>query len=126
MGDLSSYTDQELEGLIAEAQEVLARREADRRRREEMARQLRVVGEYLNENEHVSCGKCKRCVEGGEKPHGPYAYLYIRSERTLSGYTSRYVPKKRVAEERQRLADKRRQAEEEIEMMDSQPTEEGG
>lgn len=123
--DLYHCTDRELEALIEGARDVLRQREADRRRRGEMARQLRVTGEYLNEGEYVSCGKCQRCREG-EKPHGPYAYLYKKSENTPSGYTSKYVPKKKVGEEKERLESKRLRAESEIERMESQAGEEGG
>ncbi len=117
-------TDSDLHQTILEAQQILQEREEERRkaklRREEMARQLRSIGEHLNTNEYVNCGSCRRCKSSSEKPHGPYAYLYYRSNRTTSGYTSRYVPRDQVEAEQKRLAEKREAAEREIEAVEGE------
>lgn len=113
-------TDPELHQTILEAQQLLKEREAERLRREEMARQLRSIGEYLNTEEYVNCGSCRRCKGSSEKPHGPYAYLYYRSSRITSGYTSKYVPRDQVEAEQKRLAEKREAAEREIETLEGE------
>ncbi len=121
--DLRQMSDAEPHYTILEAQQLLREREEHRRRREEMTRQLRVIGEYLNTNEYVNCGSCRRCKSSSEKPHGPYAYLYYRSNRTTSGYTSKYVPGDQVEAEQKRLAEKREAAEREIEALEGEQRE---
>lgn len=113
MKELHEQSDRELRQTIHEAEQLLRERAEERRRQEQRARDLRVMGEYLNTNEYVNCGNCKKCQDGG-KHHGPYCYLYYRSTRAASGLTSKYIPKNRVEAERQRLNNKRREAEEAI------------
>lgn len=132
MADFANKTDLDIHRGIIEAQdyeraarEELRRRERERRDLDEMQRQLQQIGEYLDTDAYINCGNCSRCGYGPEhdrmplrdattRPHGPYAYLYIRSAKAKSGYTCRYVRQDDVGEVSRRIREKREEARAEV------------
>jgi hypothetical protein len=94
---LEELGSEELERLIAEAREILARRASVGRPAPRSSSDRKVVGRRRGSSgrwlqlERVRCGKvsCKRCAAG--EGHGPYFYLYYTNAE--GRYTSKYVGK---------------------------------
>jgi hypothetical protein len=89
--ELEKMGTEELEQIVAVAQQILEERRAPQERepREVLNRRKGSTGGWLR-TEMVKCGKpsCKQCTEG--KGHGPYLYRFFTDPKT-GKYTSEYI-----------------------------------